>query len=326
MRGKSLLLALVMGILLPSLFVSIAEKLFANRYHPPKAGESTLQTQIQNEIAEGMSDNIAVLLADGNVKKMEMDTYITGVVLGEMPADFEKEALMAQSVVARTYALKRSTGNKHMSGAVCTDSTCCQAYCSPETYLSHGGSQADINKIQLAVKQTSRQVLTYQGELIDATYFSCSGGRTEDAEAVWGTEIPYLQAVDSPGEENASHYSDTVQFSIREFADKLGISLTETSTVLLGGTTYTDGGGVDTVDINGKSYKGTFLRKVLGLRSTAFSMSVSGEVITITTKGFGHRVGMSQYGADAMAVNGSDYQQILSHYYPGTQLKSYPQN
>lgn len=147
---------------------------------------------------------------------------------------------------------------------------------------------------------TSGWVLTYEGELIEATYFSCSGGSTEDAAAVWGTEFPYLQAVASPGEEKAAHYTDTVRLSAEAFQDALGVTLSGSPGSWFRDVTYTDGGGIDTIVIGGTSYKGTSLRSALGLRSTAFSISTTEDTVTITTRGYGHRVGMSQYGADAM--------------------------
>ena len=180
-----------------------------------------------------------------------------------------------------------------------------------------------LEKVKQAAVATQNQVLTYKGELIEATYFSCSGGRTEDALAVWGTDIPYLQAVDSPGEENATYFVDSSEYSVSEFASLLGVSLLACD---LGDVTYTNGGGVDTMVIGGKVFSGTEIRQRLGLRSTAFSMYASGERIYISTRGFGHRVGMSQYGAEAMAVRGSGYQEILYHYYPGTQLTVYTRN
>ena len=138
--------------------------------------------------------------------------------------------------------------------------------------------------------------------------------------AVWGTDFPYLRATDSPGEESAAHYMDTVTFSKEEFADALGLDLTGSPASWLGLATYTAGGGVNTMFIGGQEFKGTELRSRLGLRSTAFTMRAEGDTVTVTTRGFGHRVGMSQYG-DAMALLGSDFEQILSHYYQGTVLK-----
>lgn len=315
---EQLLFAVVLGFMLPSLTLRLGSLLLKQ---PQQAQpQQTLSEQDQTQpVSAPAPMQIPVLIDDGTVVDMEMDTYLVGVVLAEMPASFEVEALKAQAVVARTYALKRyEEGVRHPEGAVCTDHTCCQAYISVAEYLEKRGDQADVDKITDAVLATSGQVLTYQGKLAEATYFSCSGGRTEDAAAVWGSDIPYLQAVDSPGEEGASHYTETVYFTPDEFAAALDRSLTGSAKSWLGTVTWSEGGGVATMMIAGKSYTGVQLRKLLGLNSTAFSIKVEGDSLAVTTKGKGHRVGMSQYGADAMAVTGSTYEQILLHYYQGT--------
>ena len=152
-------------------------------------------------------------------------------------------------------------------------------------------------------------------------YFSCSGGTTEDAVAVWGADIPYLRSVESPGEENAPYDTDTVEFTPQSFQDLLGQNLEGTTDTWFGETTYTSGGGVAKMVIGGLAYTGTALRSQLGLRSTAFTVETTPEKITIHTRGWGHRVGMSQYGADAMDAQGATYDEILSHYYPGTTLE-----
>ena len=140
---------------------------------------------------------------------------------------------------------------------------------------------------------------------------------------MWGTDVPYLQAVDSPGEENATHYTDQIKLTNTEFQASLGVQLSGTPASWFGKVTYTDGGGVDTIVIGGKIFRGVELRQKLNLNSTAFSIMPIGDNVHIYTRGFGHRVGMSQYGADAMAAGGSTYQQILGHYYPGTILNRY---
>ena len=178
-----------------------------------------------------------------------------------------------------------------------------------------------MEKVRSAVLDTAGYVLTYEGELIEATYFSCSGGSTEDAAAVWGTDYPYLRSVTSPGEENASHYCDTIRFTPEQFQEHLGRTLEGMPWDWFAEKTYTPGGGIDTMTIGGEDYTGTQLRKLLKLPSTAMTISASADTITVVTRGYGHRVGMSQYGADAMAVTGSDYTQILAHYYPGTTLE-----
>lgn len=322
------MLGIAVGILLPNLMFLMAEKWYISQKSAVEdTGVTATESEPTTKPQEMMQSSVMVLLEDGQMRRMPLEEYITGVVLGEMPVDFDTEALKAQAVVARTYAYKRSTtGQKHASGAVCTDFACCQGYCSVEEYLQKGGTKESADKVSSAVLATSGQILTYQGAIIEATYFSCSGGRTEDALAVWGSYIPYLQSVESPGEESAAHYTDDMWFTKDEFANCLGIKLKGFPDSWLGGITYTDGGGVATMEIAGVTFEGTQLRQKLGLRSTAFFIETVGNNICVTTKGFGHRVGMSQYGAEAMAVNGSSYQQILAHYYPGTELKTYGQN
>ena len=313
---KDILWAALMGLFLPGVVLNLSEMLL-------DGGISTDKDEISFEtgpVEEMEDDNITMLLrtADGTVLEMDMDTYLTGVVLAEMPASFAQEAKKAQAVVARTFALKAAvTGGKHGDGSVCTESVCCQAYISPEAYSGPGEA---VEQAEMAAAETTGLVLMYENGLIEATYFSCSGGSTEDAVAVWGTDFPYLRATDSPGEEDAVHYTDTVHFTEKEFQKALGVTLAGSPDSWFGFTTYTAGGGVNTMRIGGRDYRGTELRKLLGLKSTAFTVAADGDGITVTTRGYGHRVGMSQYGADAMAEGGSGYEQILSYYYQGTSL------
>jgi stage II sporulation protein D len=210
------------------------------------------------------------------------------------------------------------TGGKHGAGVLCDASGCCQGYVSTEEYLAGGGTPENLEKVKAAVMETDSLVLEYEGELIEAVYFSSSGGKTEAAVAVWGAEFPYLQSVDSPGEEGARYHTDSLLIPSGEFSRLLGLELPEDSAVWFGAVKYTEGGGVETMEIAGKTFSGTELRALLGLRSTAFTMEPAGEYIRIATRGYGHRVGMSQYGANAMALTGHTWQQILQHYYPGT--------
>ena len=323
--GKVWLMAFVMGVIVPGLIFSVSERLIDREGMDLLQGSAVAATQTSTPTLQ-QNSGVVVLMNDGQME-LDMQAYLTGVLLAEMPVDFSEEALKAQAVVSRTYALRRNTvGNKHPQGAVCTESSCCQAYRSAEDFLGKGGTEEMLQKVMQAVASTNKQVLTYQGELIEATYFSCSGGRTEDALAVWGTDIPYLRAVDSPGEESATYFVDTVEFTPTAFSSLLGVSLAGSSTQWLGAVTYTEGGGVDTMVIGGKMFSGIEIRQKLGLRSTAFSMYATENKIHVSTRGFGHRVGMSQYGAEAMAVLGSDYQKILYHYYPGTQITAYTDN
>lgn len=313
---KEIGLALILGLVLPGVVLQISVKL-SKQNEPDHQPEATAVTE-----PETIRREIQVIMDDGAVSVMDLEDYITGVVLAEMPASFEKEALKAQSVVARTYAMRADHGkSKHESAAVCTDSTCCQAYCEAEEYLQNGGTRENYEKVSEAVAATEGYVLLYDGELIEATYFSCSGGVTEDAVAVWGTDVPYLVSTQSPGEEDAAHYSDVVSFTLEEFQNLLSMETSSAPEDWFGSVTYTAGGGIETIEICGETYSGTQLRSLLGLRSTAVTFTVDGDTIFAHTRGFGHRVGMSQYGADAMAVQGSGYAEILSHYYRGTTLE-----
>ena len=313
---KQLGLALLMGAVMPMTGVYLAAGMLGEPMMPPQIPSGTAVTT--EEEANALS--IDVVGEKGTVR-MDMDEYLVGVVLAEMPASFQPEALKAQAVVARTYALRRaSTGNKHGAGAVCTSASCCQGYILPADYLAEGGTEAEVEKVKSAVEAVSGQVLTYEGALIAATFFSCSGGSTEDAVAVWGSDVPYLQAVPSPGEEGAAHYTDQVSFTRQELEEKLGVTLTGDAAWWFGNFTYTDGDGVDTVTIGGVEFTGVEVRKLLDLRSTSFSVTASEDAVTIVTHGYGHRVGMSQYGAEAMALTGSTFEQILTHYYQGTTL------
>lgn len=293
---------------------------FLQQRNPEVSQESTVGTE---PVAESSYFDVCVEMKGGSVEKMPLEEYILAVVLREMPADFEKEALKAQAVVARTYTVRHmEKSGKHKNADMCVDSSCCQGFRSPQEFLRDGGSADNLAVVKAAVSDTKGQILVYDGTPIEATYFSCSGGTTEDAVAVWGSDVPYLRSTSSPGEEDAKYYIDSQQLSVAEIAKKLGIKLDDYREFVIGNITYTSGGGIDTALICGKEYKGTELRKKLCLRSTAFVISVAGDMVTITTKGYGHRVGMSQYGADAMAKRGSDYLQILQHYYHGVRMVS----
>lgn len=313
--------AVCMSLLLPALIFSASFQItegFGNQMPSFDAADA--------ETANSSEDEIHILLHDesGNVHSESLESYIVGAVMGEMPASFEIEALKAQAVAARTYALKnQQTGGKHGDGGVCTSPECCQAYCKEETFLLRGGSKEEVNKIKKAVEDTAGLVLCYDQALIEATYFSCSGGMTEDAAEVWGVEYPYLVATDSPGEEYARYYYDSKQISFRNLCEALQIQPEDVPDNWIGAVTYTAGGGVSTIELLGSVFTGVELRRILGLRSTLFDAEVTDDGICFHTKGYGHRVGMSQYGANAMALEGYTFAEILAHYYPGTELENY---
>ena len=315
---REIIMAVIMGMILPGITLNWAVEDREN----PTPEETQFRPVEPQQTMPLKRMEMRLRRSDGSVESMDLEDYLVGVVLAELPSNFELEAKKAQAVAARTYVCRAmETGGKHGDGSVCAEPGCCQAWFSEEEYLEMGGSQSAVEQARRAVDGTCGYVLTYEGKLIEATYFSCSGGLTEDTVAVWGTDVPYLRSVESPGEENAAHYTDTVYFTGEEFADRLGLSLTGSPETWFGQIHYTSGGGVDTVTIGGVVCTGTILRSKLGLYSTVFTLKPDEKGVTITTRGFGHRVGMSQYGAEAMAVSGSSYAEILAHYYRGTTLE-----
>lgn len=306
---KQFLQSLVLAGVIPAVLISAISNGYAKADH----GSS------QPERVSGARE-ITVIGSDAKTEKMELENYITCVVLGEISTGFHAEALKAQAVAARTYTRYCIEVLQKHSGAVCTDYHCCQAYCEPEEYLNNGGTVQGLKRVTEAVKDTAGEVLHNDSRLICATYFASSGGQTEDAFEVWGESYPYLQSVGSPDEENCGYFSDQVVLSPAELQDALDICLSGKPSSWFGMVKHTAGGGVDLMRIGGRLYTGTELRKKLKLRSTIMTFTVTDDTIIIDTKGYGHRVGMSQHGANAMAKNGYDYRSILAHYYMNTTL------
>ena len=258
---------------------------------------------------------ITLRTADG-LRTLPLDKYLVGVLLAEMPADFPPAALEAQAIAARTFTLQKLNARKHSDADICSDSACCQGWLDPEG--------TNCGALELAVRDTDGLVVTYDDALIDATFFSCDGGRTESALAVWGSNVAYLQAVDSPESDDSRRYAEEKQFSEQELLDLLRAAHPEivpSDVPWFRDLTYTDGGGLATATIGGVTLTGPELRRLLGLRSTDMEIAQGSGAVTIRTQGFGHRVGLSQYGAKAMAEEGSDFVEILTHYYQGTSIR-----
>ena len=318
---KQIIHSVALGTVLPGMIFSALAGFGVDRVQGQESEYVQLdQSEPADEIKQVL---IPVMKSEGQVVQMDLEDYICRVVLGEMPASFETEALKAQAVAARTYTLRCVLGgDKHPEGAVCTDYRCCQEYREPEHYIRNGGTLASVEKVFDAVAQTAGEVLYYDGKLIMATYFASAGGTTEDAREVWGSTVPYLTVVSSPSSDDA-YNGETVTFTAEEFQSLLGVSLKGKPESWFGRVSYTVGGGVDMMRIGGKLYDGVDLRSIFGLRSTIFTVTTTDTSITFETRGYGHRVGLSQYGADAMAVMGSSHEEILYHYYPGTKLSQY---
>ena len=283
----------------------------------------------------GELDGKTVLkVLDGSeVREMTVGEYLVGVVRAEMPASFEEEALKAQAVAARTYTYyKIQTGGNHGDTAdSCTDSTCCQAYISEEQARSNWGADADTyeSKIESAVRDTDGQVILYGGEPILAVFHSSSAGLTRAAGQVWLNDLPYLQSVTSPEQgDSIPNYYSRAEFTQEQFREKVLAAEPEADlsgpveTWLQNAVTDT-AGSVSTVEVGGVTVKGSTLRSILGLRSACFEWEIQDGNLVFFVTGYGHGVGMSQYGAEQMARDGADYREILTHYYTGVTVEAY---
>ncbi len=296
--------------------------------------------QEQDEVVEeieteaydyGNYSNVKLLHSEtGEVEELELDVYLLGVVASEMPANYEEEALKAQAVVARTYTIyKILNGSKHEDADICDDSSCCQAWISKEDRLNKWDEEYRETywaKIEEAVYSTKGKIITYNGEPINAFFHSNSGGTTDTATAVWGgTNYPYLQSVETSGEDAYSQYSSEVTVSkedfiakIKEYHSDFTIDFDEEDQIEI--LEYTEGGRIETIKIGNLNLSGVEIRNIFGLKSARFEIIVQDEQIEFKVTGYGHGVGMSQTGADSMAKQGSDYEEIIKHYYTGVEI------
>jgi stage II sporulation protein D len=250
--------------------------------------------------------------------ELDLDEYLKGVVAAEMPAKFEIEALKAQAVAARTYTLKKIKSNK-----LTTDSNRDQAWLSKKELKERWGNKYILywSKVSAAVEETKGLALFYEDELISAVYHSSSGDYTEDAIAVWGNSVPYLQSVPSYYEEASPYYSKQKFYSINDICRVLDLERNDIDNINI--LKRSSGHRVLRLKMGRKIFSGKELRQKLGLPSTNFSVKREGEFLKFKTSGYGHGVGMSQYGANGMAKNQYDFKEILLHYYPNTQLKMF---
>ncbi len=266
----------------------------------------------------------------GEVEQVNIDNYLCNVVSAEMPADYEIEAIKAQAVVARTYTIYKIKNKKHENADICDDSTCCQAWVDKETRFSRweeSKRESNWEKIQKCVQETQGQIITYQNQPINAFFHANSGGKTELPVNVWGgTGLPYLQVVETAGEEGYKQYESEVELTQDELIEKLktkysDISIDFSNQENLKILEYTDSGRVKTVKFGNHEISGVETRTLLGLKSTNFEISKENDKIKFTVKGYGHGVGMSQTGADAMAKQGKNYKEIINHFYSGVEIK-----
>lgn len=278
------------------------------------------------------SGSVSVFLSDeGRTEEMDINEYLKCVVAAEMPADFEAEALKAQAVAARTYlyahieqAQKGNISEGHNGAAVCTDYTHCQAYMSENKRRESWGDAADANweKVSGAVESTTGEIMTYNGETISAVFHSTSSGSTEAAADVWGSDVPYLQSVASVGDEQSPKYLSEVSMSEAEFKniaeDKVnGI---DWSKGVVTDIVRSGAGGIISLKLGGVEVKGTDFRTMFDLRSTNVEITNENGSVKMSVKGYGHGVGMSQYGANYLASQGRKYEEILKTYYTDVEI------
>lgn len=253
------------------------------------------------------------------IEKIPLEKYLIGVIAGEMPVSYEIEALKAQAIAARTYTMKKLENNKENEYDL-VDTVNDQVYLDEE-YLKktwQNKYEENIKKLKQAVNETAGMYLTYEGNIIQAFFFSTSSGNTENCKDVFGQELPYLTSVSSTWDETSPSYEETKTYTKEEFYNKLNIPYNEKINIKI---IRNETNSINKIIINDKEIKGTDFRFKLGLRSTNVELIEQEQNIIIKTKGYGHGVGMSQYGAKQMAIKGYKYDEILKHYYKGTEIK-----
>ncbi len=300
---KKLIIVALLVIIIPFLFVQIFVK----------TDEITFKYVSNNKIRVKDEET-------GTISEIQFEEYIKGVVAAEMPATFELEALKAQAVASRSYALYQMQATTDQDYDV-VNTTTNQVYLTDDELKENWQDeyQEKMNKIKTAVLETSGQYLTYNGEIVNALFFSTSVGATENSEEVFSAALPYLRSVESVWDEQSPVYTDTYTFTLESFYEKLNLPYNETLTIEV--TEKTSTGRTKTLKVNGEEFNGREFAKTLNLRSNYFDIVQNEENVTITTKGFGHGVGMSQYGANGMAKEGYTYEEILKYYYQNTEIK-----
>ena len=292
-------------------------------------GELPIRRAVQAAGEKDRNRVVKLLQGDGTVADLPMSDYLFGVVAAEMPASFELEALKAQACAARTYTLRaqNSAGSKHPGADICTQSTCCQAYVERGAAEARWGLNAGEygDKIDQAVAQTDGLGILYQGESIQALFFSSAPGKTVDAVEVWGNSVDYLKSVDSPEGEEVPNYHSQVVLSEQQVQEAVlaaypGADLSGEPDTWFSQISREGDGAVTSLVLGGITLTGSQVRTLFSLRSAAFSLTWDGSSFTFDVTGYGHGVGMSQYGANALAKEGKTFEEILTWYYTGTQV------
>ena len=307
-------------------------------FRPPETGElpngeSLPSTGLGSSATQtGVRDRgkaVRLQTKEGSIVELTMADYLWGVVAAEMPASFEEEALAAQACAARTYTalLQGRSAGKHPEADICGDSTCCQAYIQRSAAEARWGLNAGEygEKIDRAVARTDGLGVLYEGKPIQALFFSSAPGRTVDAVEVWGNPVAYLKSVDSPEGEEVPNYRTQVTLGAEDVKSLTlnaypGADLSGDPSGWFGEASRNEGGGVISMTLGGVTLTGGQVRSLFSLRSACFTVSWDGAQFTFDVTGYGHGVGMSQYGANAMAKGGSSFEDILTWYYSGAQV------
>lgn len=304
---------------------------------PPEEVKKDDTLPIKKQQQEGIKIKV-YMDSEKEVKTMYLEEYLKGVVAAEMPAEFGLEALKAQAVAARTYAVGRMQGlykasdGSHDGADVCTSYAHCQAWISKQAAVKGWGifnSYKYWKKIEKAVKETENQIVVYQGKIINPLFHSNSGGKTENSEDAWeGVAEPYLRSVVSSGEEDSKDYKSVTTITINDFCDKLkekypNFNINKKNIIdSIKVLEHTEGGRVKNIKVGNVTIKGTEFRTLFSLKSANFDIKEEGkDSLKITVIGYGHGVGLSQWGANYLAKTGGSYEEILKYYYKGVELQ-----
>lgn len=296
-----------------------------------------INIEVKNELTETIDYNAKYKTInllhknEGTIETIELDEYIVNVLAAEMPVDYELEALKAQATVARTYTLYQiENGKKHENSDICDSPDCCQAWISKEKRFESWkeNQEEKWNKLREAVYSCSGDIITYNGKPIDAFFHSNSGGKTELPVNVWGgSDYPYLQAVETSGEDEYSQYYSEIEYTKLEIEEKMKnaysdfeINWEESNCIEI--LEYTEGNRIKTIKIGNKNIAGVEARKIFSLRSSNFTYEISETGVKFKVIGYGHGVGLSQTGSNTLAKEGKNYKEIINHFYQNIEIEN----